>query len=431
MINKLLAWLSPSPEQRVARARRYLEQGYPDEARLELLEVDHPDAGSVLATAEMQLCERNLKAALEYGQAGDDDRVRVHLELAERFHHGGLEEAFKDTRRELREIRAARAVDQEREKEKAQAKLLSAEGGPDWLDGNPDNVFEDADREEAEQRVALLVENYPEGLRKGIRELGGGFVAAVLALEDGRVEEALQGLMALPDDAPLVLWERARAAHALGDPAAAARAVRSFATHAPGHHRMGRMHSGTYLAQLLAESGEPKAGLTVLREVRRSAPDEGGFLFAQLLMVEGELEQAEKITRELIRKSPKAMPFYGLLARVRLRGGHRPEAMRALEAGFEATHCKPGSCGHQAPDLDAHRLLATLYLEDGVEVERGLELADAAAALVRQPTVEDVYLRTLVAKSRGEPGMSNMAQQLAGQLSDSDPRRERLLALVE
>ena len=432
MIAGLFSWLFPSPEQRVAKARRYLEQGHPDEARLEVLEVNHPDAAAVLAQAEQALCERNLEAALSYGRAGDEHRVHVHLELAEQFHHGGLEERFRDVRRELREIREARTEEAQRAKDEETARMLNADplglgGGPSWLDPQAPGDMLAEDREEAEQRVALLIENYPEELRSSVRELGGPFVTAVLALEDGRPDQALQELIALPDDAPLVLWERARAAHALQDPAAAARALRAFAKHASGHHQMGRLFSGTYLAQLLAESGDAPGALRVMRDVRHSRPQEGGFLFAQLLLVNGEHEEAEAVTRELIRKSPKAMPLYALLARVRVAGGHRAEAMRAIEAGMEATHCPPGKCGYQAPDLDSNRLLATLYLEDGLETDRALELAETAARLVKQPTVEDVYLRTLVARTQGDPRAGAMAEQLANQLPDGDPRRERLL----
>lgn len=422
----LLSWLFPGPEQRVERARRALELGRPDEARLEIMGVEHEGAAALLEQAEMALCQKNLDAALEYGMAGDEERLAIHLELADQFHHGGLEDSFRDVRRQIREARAARKAAVEKVKADEHARLMDAKDDPEWLSGGASQAFLD-EREEAEQRLMLMVENYPQELRATVGELGVPFATAVLALEDGQPDAALQGLLALPDDAPLVLWERARAAHALGDAKAAARAVRGFAKHAGGHHPMGRVHSGTYLAQLLAEVGEVKEALTVIKGVQATDPKQGGFLYAQLLWANGELAQAESQTRALIRKSPKAMPLYSLLARVRMAGDQRVEAMRALEAGLEATHCAPGKCGFQPPDLDANRLLATLYLEDGVETERALELADTAAGLVQQPTLDDAYLATLVAAQRGAPEHPQMVERLTAALPEGDPRRTRLL----
>ena len=433
----LWSWLFPSPEDRVQNARRYLEQGRPDEARLEILEVDHPDAAEVLKAAETQLAEQNLDAALEYARAGDDDRVMVHLELAEQFHHGGLEEQFRATRRELREVRTAREEEAARNKQAQHQRLMSDEPPSAHRDPTfdaPGSATElvDEERAEIEQRVALLVENYPAALRPSVGELGGAFAQAVLDLEDGHPESAVRKLLALPDEQPLVQWERARAAHALGDPAAAARAARAFAKHAGGHYPMGRIHSGTYLAQLLTESGESAEALAVMRKVRatKGSRDEGGFLFGLLLLRNGHLQEAETVTKAMIQRSPKTMPLYRLLASVRLAGNHRTEAMRALEAGLEATHCSPGQCGFQPPDLEANRMLATLYLEDGIEPQRALELADVAAGLVQRPTWEDGYLRALVARARGETQVAQMAQQLANALPAEDPRRARAEALV-
>jgi hypothetical protein len=97
--------------------------------------------------------------------------------------------------------------------------------------------------------------------------------------------------------------------------------------------------------------------------------------------------------------------------------------MRALEASLEAVCCTPGKCGSQEPDLDTHRLLATLYLEDGLERERALDLARTAAGLVRQPTWDDAYLQALVAKVTGHP----QAESLARRLVDRTPQGTSLV----
>lgn len=428
----LFSWLFPSPEDRVARAKRFLENGRPDEARLEILEVDHPEATELLAVANQALAKKNLETAIQYARAGDEDRVGIHLELAENFHEGGLEEEFRAARRQMREIREAQRIEAAAAEREAKAKLFDMDVPAEFEDANQSVLphADDPERELVEQRIALLVENYPKALEGAVRDLGPDFVTAVLDLEDGRPHEALSALLEMPDNQPLVQWERARAAHALGDASSAATAVRAMVKHAKGHHRFGQTHSGTYLAQLLAESGDPHGALRVLREVRRTQPKEGGPLFAQLLWVTGDLATAEKVTKAMLKDAPKAMVLYGLLARIRLAGDHRMEAMRALEAGLEATACPPGRCGHQPPDLDAHRLLATLYLEDGLETSRALELAGVAAGLVQRPTWEDAYLQALVARATQEPGADALVARLLEATPDGDPRRKKVEALT-
>jgi tetratricopeptide (TPR) repeat protein len=436
----LWSWLFPSREDRIARARTLLATNRPEFARLELLDLvekepeSTDDAKKLLHEAENQLAIRNLDAAIGYASQREDVKAAECLELAESFHHGGLEQRFTDTRRELREIRAHRDEQEERSLAEQRARLLAVDplgvtGGPSWLDpATPENLF-DADREEIEQRVALMVEGYPPSLRGSVTALGPEFAQAVLALDEGRPDEALQVLLALPDDSALVCWERARVAHALGDPVAAARSVQAFAKYAGAHHPMGNTHSGVYLAQLLAEAGDLAGGLRVMRDVvaeNPKLPPTAGYLFAQLLFANRDLAEAEKVLSSLIRQHPKEPALYTLLARVRVAGGHRMEAMRALEASIEAICCAPGKCGTQKPDLDTHRLLATLYLEDGLDLPRGLELAGTAAGLVAQPTWEDAYLTALVAKARGAPEAPELARRLSSLTPPEHAGQERI-----
>lgn len=427
----LLSWFFPTPETRIAKARKLLAAGRPSDARVEVLELDAPEARDLLVEAETALAKANLKAAVGYGYAGDEQRVEIHLELADSFHHGGLEEEFRAARRELRELRAERTEGERRAKEEQDARLMSVDplgitGGPSWLDPQLKGDLLDPDREEMEARIGLIVEGYPEALREGLTRVGPPFARAVLDLEDGRPDLALQALLALPDEEPLVRWERARAAHILGDPAAAARSVRSFLSLAGRHHTMGNVHSGAFLAQLTIEAGDAAEALRILRSVRVTEPEVGGALYAQLLDMNGELAEAERVLTGLIRKHPTAQPLYALLSGVRLRGGHRREAMRALEASMEAVCCTPGKCGYQAPAIEVVRPLATMYLEDGIEQERALELADQAAGLVRNPTWEDAYLQALAARVTGDPQAAAMVAQLHELTPPTDPRAERL-----
>lgn len=434
----LFSWLFPSAETRIARARDHLSSGHPEFARLEVLDLEGEAAQAVLFEAENQLALRNLEAAVQYTRTREDNRAAECLELAEQFHHGGLEERFQNTRRELREIRADRNEDDERKAAQKQARLLSVDplgvsGGPSWLDpSTPEDLF-DEDQEELQQRLALIVEGYPEALKASVTTLGGGFAQAVLDLDDGKPESALQALATLSDDQPLIWWERARAAHALGDSPSAIRAVRSFTKLAGGHFPMGREHSGVYLAQLLAETGDLPGAVRVMREVRAMPADRAGanggtagaFLFAQLLFATKELAEAEQVLTGLVRQHPGEAPLYTLLARVRLAGDHRTQAMRALEAGLEVC-CAPGRCGSKGPDLELHRTLATLYLEDGVDPARGLELAGTAASLVKQPTWDDVYLTALVAKVRNQPEAPALATRLLAQTPPEHPGAVRV-----
>ncbi len=427
------SWMFPSPEQRAQRARGMLDSGRPDEARLEALEVDHPEARAVLSEAECQLAIKNLEAAVSWGRAGDDYRVQTHLELANTFHSGGLEDEFRNARRILREIRADRSAAEQRDREQEQARLLSVDpvgmlGGPSLLDPALDDGLLDADRDELEARLGLLVEGYPESLRGGVRELGAPFARAVLDLDEGRADLALQALIQLADDEPLVLWERARTARALGDPRAAALAAAAFARHADGHQPMGNTHSAIFLAQVLAETGDLQRGLRVLRDARAAEPKLGGVLYAQILEATGELQEAEKVLTTLIRQHPRSSQLYVLLARVRIAGGHPNEAMRALEASLEATHCSPGKCGYTPPSLAVHRMLATLYFEAGIETERALELSGIAQGLVEKPAWEDAYLAALAARGHRDPSAGALAQRLSDNTPRDDPRRTRLEA---
>lgn len=427
----LLSWLFPTVDDRVNGARARIAKGDFADARLDLLEIDRDDARALLAEAETGLALKNLDAAVSWARAGDDRKVEQHLQMAESFHHGGLEERFREARREMRELRAARDAEDERarvERETRQMKAdpLGVTGGASWLQRPVSEGLYDPEREEIEARFALIVEGYPEALRARVPGMGVDFAKAILDLEDGRADRALPALLALSDDEPLVRWERARCCHALGDPGSAARELRAFAERAGGHHDMGRSHSAELLGRVLTEAGDLKSALLVLRHARQTSPAVGGPLYAQLLLAAGELPEAETVLVGLIRQHPKTQPLYGMLARVRLAGDHRLEAMRALEASQEAVCCTPGKCGSQPPDLDVVRLLATLYLEDGLSQPRALELAETAFALVQKPSWDDVYLKALVARATDAPELPDLLARLRGVTPPAHPGHARL-----
>jgi tetratricopeptide (TPR) repeat protein len=424
----LLSWLFPTPETRIARARRHLLGHHYALARDEILELASEEANAVRREAEHGLVRLNLAAVVTWAESGEDQRVTDHLELAEELHHGGLEEEFRDTRRRLREIRT------EREAEAAarrahEARLARVD--PLGLTGRgllqrPGAEPDLGDTEEQSARLALALESYPADLRSGAAALGPEFATAILDLGDGRPDLALQGLSSLPDDAPLVCLERARAAHLLGDPAAAARSLRAFAARAGGHRPIGAEHTGEMLAQALAESGDPTGALRVLRDVRVQAPHAGSVLFAQLLEHRGELAEAEGVLRDLISRNPRQAGLYLMLARIRLAGGHRMPAMRALEQSLASCCEVPGKCGSQAPDPQIMRTLAILYLEDGIEQERALELAGKSLSRDDKPSWDGAYLHALSRRAAGDPDAAELAVGLWQHTPVQDPRRERL-----
>lgn len=426
-----LSWIFPTADDRVAGARKLMAAKRWAEARLEVLELDHPDAAGLITACETELARMNLDEAVTWARAGDEGRMAQHLELAEQFHHGGLEERFRDARRAMREARAQRNEAQRVEREAEAARQMSVDplglsGGPNWLDRPAPTDLLDPDDEEAAVRLALVVESYDPTLRASVGDLGPVFARAILDLEDGRPDLAVQGLLTLPDEAAVVRYERARAAYTLGDPASAVRELQAFASITHAHLDMGRYHTGIFLALCHAESGRPEEGLRVLRSLRASSPKLGGALFAQLLEACGQLEEAERVLVDLIRSHPRDTGLYKLLARVRVAGGMRPQAMAALESAIAACDCTPGRCGSQKPDLGVIRGLALLYLEDGVETKRALELAGQAQGLIAEPTWEDAYLVALAARVGRSPDAVRLAEALWEHTPPGDPRHARL-----
>ncbi|MFK7931558.1 MAG: tetratricopeptide repeat protein [Myxococcota bacterium] len=428
----LFDFLRPSPEKRIAKARQALAVDDPALARdyLDGL-TGNAEADSVRHDAFERLVTRNLEAAVSWAEAGDEERVRVHLELADAHHNGGHEEAFRETRRKLREQRELVRLEEEAKQRAIESKLMDIDpmgmnGGTGALlaPGIEDQVL-GSDAEEMRARLALVVENYPADLRGSVTALGADFAQSILDLEEGRPDLALQSLLTLPDDAALVRWERARCAHMLGDHKAAARELRTFANLANGHQNMGRQHSGLLLAQALTEGGDPHGALQVMRDLRAKNPKLGGFLFAQLLFATGSLADADQVLRDLTKQHPMEQAFYKLLAMVRVRGDDRMAAMRALEQGLHQNHCASGTCSARPPDPEVKRMLATLYLEDGLETKRALQLLDEAP-VQGGPSWDDLYVQALAAKHSDRSRLPALLETLQRNTPDDDPRAERL-----
>lgn len=420
-----------SPEKRIEKARRALQANDPALARDHLDGLEEAEAQALRSQAFDQLVTRNLEAAVTWAEAGDLERVRVHLELADEHHVGGRELDFRETRRRLRELREQAAIELAEKQRAEEARLMQVDplrmgpaSGGISIPGVEDEVLGD-DQEELRARLALLVENYPAELRGSVNDLGPEFARAALDIEEGRPDLALQALVPLSDDAALVRWERARCAHMLGDPKSSARELRAFANLAGGHQRIGQNHTGVMLAQVLAETGDPHGGLRVLRDLRSQDANLGGFLFAQLLAATEQWSESDTVLRGLIKRYPLEANFYKLLAHVRVAGGERVAAMRALEQGLHQNHCASGTCSARPPDVESKRMLARLYLEDGMETQRALQLLDEAPAK-GGPSWDDLYVEALAAKARKDARLPQLVSQLRQHTAVGDPRAERL-----
>jgi len=426
----LLSWLFPTPEDRLKKAHAALAASDWAEARDIAMALDLPEAKNIVETAERALCEVNLAHAVSWASAGDAERIQIHMELAADFRKEGMEEAFRAARRDIEEhlhghARAKKAEASARAQREAQV-------APSYLSGvtsAPVALPEGVSEEEAEAlsaQLAILIDNYPEHLRKQVTTLGAPFIESLLALEDGRVNEAIATLVALPDDVAVVLFERGRAAMAAGDPRAAVRSWRQFEEANGGHASIGDRSTAVLLADALTRMGQLQEALDVIEVARKDDPFIAGGLYPALLEGLGRLGDAEAAWRHLLQRYGGQDEIYLGIARVRLKAGKRMEAMQALEKSLHQSACKKGTCGYRPPGLATQRLLATLYLEDGIETPRALELAEAAGSLVKQPMWEDAYLSTLVAKTRGEPAWLPNARKLHELTPAGDPRQGAL-----
>jgi tetratricopeptide (TPR) repeat protein len=436
----LWTWLFPTAETRLARAREALQHRRFREARDDIDGLEGPEADAIRKDAMNGLAALNLEAALEYGMAGQDERCAEHLQMAEGFHQGGMEERFREVRRTLRETRESRkaAIVSKRSND-ARAAAVDPLGlvGRALLAENAEPDLSPDDEEKA-ARLALVVENYPEDLRDRVKNLGPRFGSALLELEDGRPDLALQTLLDLDDADPLVQFERGRCCWALGDPAAAARAFQAFAKailpngQPVGHRPIAADHTGVLLAQALVDSGDRAGAVAVLRSLRATDPLPPALLLANLLLANessstraADLAEAELAVRDVLVKvsKPSIWAFLGL---IRLAAGQRVPAMQAYESALSLCCDSPGKCGTHKPEPGLKRALATLYLEDGMEVPRALELAESALDAADPPAWEDLYLDALVARVTSAPEAAESVAAMWARTRADDPRREVL-----
>lgn len=406
-----LSWLFPTEADRLARARRFLADGEFHHARDEVAGLESPAALDLHAEALRGLMRRNLAEALLRAESGDVAGAQEHLALAEQFAAPG-EPELAQARRAVREAR--------------QARLAAAPAPPPQRPPEGDDPLYSLPPDDPRLRFAMLLEGYPEALRARLSAQGPGLAAAVMALEEGRVAEAMDALAPFAEREPAVRFERARAAIAGGRPDLAVPDLRAFGE-ALGHQRVGAQHSAVLLGESLAAAGRLDEALGELNAALVHEPEELGLGITRALVLEarGELAASDEAARGLVAKHPRQLVLYKLMARVRLRAGKRAEAAEALEAGLGSC-CASGKCGMQPFDPDAGRTLARLYLEDRVQPERAAELLRKVRAAAAEPDWMDGYLEALAARNAEAPDLAERVYALGQALGPQDPRREVL-----
>lgn len=402
-----------TPEERIARARAFLARNEPNEARLEVEELGHPDAAPVLAQALQALVQLNLDEAAARWAGGDEEAAQEHMEMARGF--GASSAQLAEVRRRAREEREARA---QAARDPASALGPRREGDDPLWSLPPDDP---------RVRFAMMVEAMPAELRVRLLALGRPFAEAVLLLEDGDPAQAWQRLSAFVEAEPAARFDRARAALAAGRPAAAVEDLRVFGE-TFGHQRIGALHTGVALAHLLAQGGLPEEALRLCDATLQKGADPAlEATRASLLHGLGRHAEAEQATVATLMKAPKDLQLHRLLGLTRLAQGNRLGAMQALEAGLATNNCSnPMKCGFTPPDVPSLRLLARLYLEDRRDPARARELMQMLQGMVQEPTWEDAYLVALAARNEERPGWTELAARLGEGLAPGDGRRALL-----
>lgn len=345
------------PEAKVARVRKLLDAGEYMEARWAIDGVVHPDAPALLARANQGLVELNLTAAEGATGLGDVELAAEHIALATEF--GATPEQLRAARRRARDGRP-------------KAPPPKAEPAPE---PEGDDPIWSLPADDPRLRYAMALEGWPPELQPRLLALGAEFAEAVLAIDEGRASHAWQALAPFPAQDPVAHYERARAALAMGAPALAAGELLRFGEKV-GHTQIGAVHTAALLGQALAQSGRAAEGLDPVEAALTALPDnlELRSTRASLLEATDRVDEAEAEVTAILRRAPKSMGLWRMLARLRLRRGERAGATAALEAALDTCCGSPGRCGSQPFDVETAGLLARMYAEDGSNPRRLAEL---------------------------------------------------------
>ena len=254
-----------------------------------------------------------------------------------------------------------------------EAEITSVEEQADQADAQPQRLFttEGAIGEEMlpEEQWDHLLATLDDDVAEDYAERDQDFRDAVLAINDGRSEEAVEVLREQaaddPDD-PLVKFELGRALLATEQYADAATEL-GAAREEVGFlalDRVGLLQIGLIEAEALIGAGEIQAAHRVLTEAIDEVGEEIGLMFLRG-RVEGALgdhDGVEQTMGRVMTMSPQAVDAAIVLAESRIARKELDGAVEALEGGLKR-YCATGTCHAQPISLPAARLLARTYLD--------------------------------------------------------------------
>jgi len=425
----LFSWLTPSPEKQIAKAQGYLDNRLYVKARDAAEGLDGDVAKEIRKAALCGLRDLNIREAIGLANALEFDRAQEHLELAESFDQGG-DSKLQEARGEVRRLRTKAPPPKQRRAGSAGASPFGGGGattsegaGADEIPEPDENNLWSLPPDDPRLAVAITLETYPTELREKLLALGGKFAGILALIDKGEPGEAVERLTPYIESEPAVRYERARAARAAGKLPLAGSDLATWGQEF-GHKVVGTSHTAAQLAHIYAEQGRLEDGLRVVIAQVKIEPGQKQLrgTMATLLEAVGRFSEADEVARKLVSEVPSDLGLYRLMARCRMRGGKRIEAMQVLESSLK-NNCTSGTCGSQPFDVEAGRMLARLYLEDRLDPKRAAELMTLINNNAKEMGWFDQYLEALVERNSGKADNQALAASLLVGVDENDPRR--------
>lgn len=416
------------PRKDMERARKLLES----EPR-KALELARKAAASASGPAVKRPAEElvdEARAAVVAWAEKQADRAEEseYFEDAAEWLELALDEAEGDGRARLEERRKGLLEAEEKARAAARAAELELpyQNLRDDVERQGDDA-EDTPASDEEAEFDVLVGMMAEPLMEVYLAQPPEFRRAVLALHEGRAEDALptfdELISAAPTD-PVRRLERGRARLLLDDPAGAAADLNVAWQHlGDGYLDLADQQSLPGLwAEAALEAGEAEAVIQRLADL--ADPREGGadvaLPFARALIDAERFDEAKEYLGHAVRAFPRKTDFPFLLSIVLDGRGQREEAIATLEAAV-APSCASGNCNAPPKHLPSLRSLVRLHLEEG-NLERVREvLWHLAAARDGRLGAEEHRLSAEYFRRVGHDEAAEEAEELARQLAEKGP----------